>query len=102
MVGQQPGRLGKTKNHDMVKSQLVGSLRRQISLTAVKANAKLLLSRMGRAMWAGGRVRQQREDSGLWPLSGHRAGNGELRPRVLDRGGTSLGEDASGLINMLL
>ena len=46
VIGQQPGRFAEVQNIDGLKSQLVGSLRRQISLTAVRANARILISRM--------------------------------------------------------
>ena len=44
--GQAPGRPGRVKSLEGLKSQLVGSLRRQVSVMAVRCNARLLLSRM--------------------------------------------------------
>ena len=46
VVGQHPGRRGKTRTLEGERAQLVGSLRRQVSLMAVRANARLILSRM--------------------------------------------------------
>ena len=46
VVGQQAGRPGKAKSLDGLKSQLVGSVRRQVSFLAARANARLLVSRM--------------------------------------------------------
>ena len=46
VVGQQPGRRGKVRTVEGERAQLVGSLRRQVSLMAVRANARLILSRM--------------------------------------------------------
>ena len=46
VVGQQPGRQGKIRSQVAEKALLVGSLRRQVSLVAVRANARLILSRM--------------------------------------------------------
>ena len=42
---QQPGRRA-MRSIDVERAQLVGSLRRQISFVAVRANARLILSRM--------------------------------------------------------
>ena len=46
VIGQQPGRQGPLRSLEGEKAQLVGSLRRQVSLLAVRANARLILSRM--------------------------------------------------------
>ena len=47
MVGQQPGRAGQQwRSLEGERAQIVGSLRRQVSLVAVRANARLILSRM--------------------------------------------------------
>ena len=46
VVGQQAGRQGRAKSLADLRSHLVGSLRRQVSFLAVRANARLLVSRM--------------------------------------------------------
>ena len=47
VVGQQPGRAGQQwRSLEGERAQIVGSLRRQVSLVAVRANARLILSRM--------------------------------------------------------
>ena len=46
IAGQQPGRGGKLRSMVAEKAMLVGSLRRQVSLMAVRANARLIISRM--------------------------------------------------------
>ena len=47
VAGQQPERQGRlVHSPEAEKAQLVGSLRRQVSLVAVRANARLLISRM--------------------------------------------------------
>ena len=46
VAGQQPGRGGKVRSIVAEKALLVGSLRRQVSLMAVRANARMIISRM--------------------------------------------------------
>jgi hypothetical protein len=46
VLGQQPGRQGRVRGLAEQQAHLVGSVRRQISLLAVRANARLLISRL--------------------------------------------------------
>ena len=46
VLGQQPGRQGKVRSLEGERAHLVGSVRRQVSFLAVRANARLILGRV--------------------------------------------------------